>query len=116
MIRYGGKVLEISGVGELIEIDDFEIAFALEGEADETGPDEASAAGDQYLHEAPIVAGGPIQLFELLSEFGELLLQSFHLGAQESDVGLKSGDSLLARGGFLTRGFLASLRGRWLSR
>jgi hypothetical protein len=56
MIHYGGKIFEISGVGELIKIDDFEIAFALEGEPDKAGPDEASAAGDQYLHEAPIVS------------------------------------------------------------
>jgi hypothetical protein len=61
-------------------------------------------------------ARGLNRLFELLAEFGELLLQSFHLGAQESDVGFKSGDSFLAWRGFFARIFFTGLDGRDLSR
>lgn len=53
IIRKIGQVFRVGGVGELVEIKDFDVRATRQQVTDEVGTDEACAARDEDLHAAP---------------------------------------------------------------
>ena len=46
----GRQVFEVAGVGEGVHVGEAEVAGGGQGEADESGADEAGASGDEQFH------------------------------------------------------------------
>ena len=53
------QVLEVAGVGELVEVDDLDVVVLGEHVAHEVGADEAGAAGDHESHADPSLSAPP---------------------------------------------------------
>jgi hypothetical protein len=57
MARHVGEVQRVAGVGQAVEVDQFDVRLPGEQQADQVAADEAHPAGDQYApHRAMIAA------------------------------------------------------------